>query len=444
MARLLIIAVGLAALFAAPAAQAASIVFVGSDGNVQLTTPDGSRTVKVTGDASADKRYTSPTQADDGTIVVPANDKFFYILNQDGSTKSGPWLTSINSLSTSPLSAQVTPEGSTIAYGYIFSSLFCCSTYARVTFQTTSGPGSDCGSPWVCHSDYSSPRWIPGTPYAGMIALGGLDQIAVQQESGLQPWLSSGGLDFESFDVARDGSQRVLLATTPDGTAAEGAHEAGTLVLWQNSGAPPAGGNEVCSVALGDDTTDVRWSPDTRTITWDDAQGVWVSPAPTGSGTCSVSPRLIVPGAKDPDFGPKDVPGGGTTPGGTTTPGTTPGTTPPGGMVPATMPTLKLLTALRKGIKIPVTCPSECEIEASAGMDRRAAKKLRLAARQVIVARGRGFLDSGGTKTVTLKFTRKAKLRLKKARKVVLTITVTTIDGDSNIKRAKSKLTLKR
>lgn len=298
----------LAALLAAPSAAHAaggSITYVGSDGNVWLATPDGSRTKRVTTNASASLSYRSPSAADDGSVVVPANNNWFYVLDPDGTNARGPWLARINSMSSSPIRSQVSPGGSTIAFGYLHQSYPETGSWnlqPRVHFNSTSAPGSACGAPFTCHTGFSDPRWIHGTPYAGMIS-SSRSQLVVQGGSGTQAWLNATGEQFDAFDYSRAGNQ-ALLKTEVDGTGQQ------RLYLWQNDGPPPAAGNAVCDLAgFGNADSAPRFSPDGTAITWHDARGVWVSPKPVSSGgRCALSPTLIVPGGKDPDWGAAALP----------------------------------------------------------------------------------------------------------------------------------------
>src|SRR5690606_12356836 len=57
-------------LLVVSASQAANVSFVGNDGNVYRTSPDGTLTQKVTSDATAENRYVTPSQKNDGTIVA--------------------------------------------------------------------------------------------------------------------------------------------------------------------------------------------------------------------------------------------------------------------------------------------------------------------------------------------------------------------------------------
>ena len=56
-------------LVAVPAASADSLVYT-RDNNIYLANPDGSGAYQVTLDGTAGSPYSSPSQADDGTIVA--------------------------------------------------------------------------------------------------------------------------------------------------------------------------------------------------------------------------------------------------------------------------------------------------------------------------------------------------------------------------------------
>ena len=63
--------------------------------------------------------------------------------------------------------------------------------------------------------------------------------------------------------------------------------------------------NAVCSIkaqhgALGK----VTWSPDGTTLAWSDSNGIWVSPVQTSALNCGLTPRLVIRGGSNPDWGP--------------------------------------------------------------------------------------------------------------------------------------------
>src|SRR3954452_25494927 len=106
------------ALGIAAPAHADSIVFV-KDGNVWLTSPDGSKSYQVTSDG----RYDSPSQADDGTIVA-LRAKQFVRMDRSGpqlnAAVDGMGSNATNSSGTfyGPYEPRVSPDGKRIAYWF--------------------------------------------------------------------------------------------------------------------------------------------------------------------------------------------------------------------------------------------------------------------------------------------------------------------------------------
>src|SRR4051794_41722431 len=89
------------AVMAAPAL-AANIVYT-KDHNVFVTSPDGGIQRQITTNGAVDNSYRSPTEKDDGTIVVPHSSKFWWLFGLDGTSRGGPWTAfAMNSCSTSP------------------------------------------------------------------------------------------------------------------------------------------------------------------------------------------------------------------------------------------------------------------------------------------------------------------------------------------------------
>jgi hypothetical protein len=108
--------------------------------------------------------------------------------------------------------------------------------------------------------------------------------------------------------------------------------------------------------------------------------------------------------------------------------------------------TLKLATALRKGLHMTVESSAPGRLVARATVDKKTAKRLKIkknAKGPVVVASVTKVIGDGRSH-VTLKFTKKAKKRLKHAKRVKLSLraTVTDLDGNQAVDRA--KLVLKR
>ena len=479
--RLLILAALCASIVAAglpSAASASSIAYVGTDGNVWVTSPDGANKKRVTtdGTTASGGSYNNPSQTDDGRILS-SKGQFMFVHRFDG-TRVWSWQPPYGgSFYKSVLSQHFSPEGGLITWSYTHSAHAYDPIRQRVSFQTPDGGTT---SPCLinCHDGYSHSRWVHTTGKAAMISTDG-STIAVQGTSSPQPWAASNGRDFEGFDISRDG-KKTLVQTTPDGV---GTGEQGVLEFFQGN-IPPGAQSGVCAVYLGDETTQPRWSPDGSQITWSDAEGVWASRAPSagGNGACNLNPTLIVPGGKQPDFGKTDVPappagGGGTTDpgGGTTNPGG--GTSNPGGgssnpgggdtSTPGGGGTTEPGGGTQTDVGGDQDTPEQRDTVAPAisGVKPIAGKLARLLAKgyavsfksdesgtatievlngRKIVATARRQVAAGATSKVVAKFTKKARKQLKRKKRVKLSVRVVVADAAGNSSMQVKRVTLKR
>lgn len=180
-------------------------------------------------------------------------------------------------------------------------------------------------------------------------------------------------------------------------------------------------------------------------IAWEDPAGVQVSPAPVNQGgTCALSPRLIAPGGRAPDWGLKDVPAPPQPPPVCGTPGQPPCQPPPvcgrPGQPPCKGPSElklglkplgrlpKLDAALRRGLTFSLRTERAgralVELLASGKLARGAAKRP-----VKVVARGSKTVASPGTVKVKVRFTRKAKRRYRSLRKLTLSARATVTDA---------------
>jgi glucose/arabinose dehydrogenase len=105
-----------------------------------------------------------------------------------------------------------------------------------------------------------------------------------------------------------------------------------------------------------------------------------------------------------------------------------------------------LRKALKNGIKLRLSCPRACRINAQLLLSRKTAHKLLFARGQkpVVVAKGSGRLTRPGTKSVRLKFTRTARKGLKRARRLRLSFRATVRQTPGGTKTLSRSLTLKR
>jgi hypothetical protein len=187
--------------------------------DIWITDPGGARKFQVTtdGGTAAGQDYRFPTQTDDGRILT-TRERFFFLLRQDGTNANSPWQAPTGgSFYKSPIAAQIAPSGGTVAWAYLHNTDVFVAPFQRVSFQTPDG-GTPGPCTINCHSGYTDPRWIPGTPYAGMISTA-RNVIAVQQAGSAQPvaWGSTTDSSFAGFDVSQTGN-RTLIISTPAGS----------------------------------------------------------------------------------------------------------------------------------------------------------------------------------------------------------------------------------
>lgn len=324
-------AVGAVAVAAPAAATADSVVFV-RGGNVQLTGEQG--TLQLT----AGGGYENPSMADDGTIVAVRR-----TLDADGSPvrhvhrmdRSGRLLnppteavSTTNSNYTGPLSPQVSPDGSALAFQYFNRGLISRPEMPRVAIAPTD---RDLGDPADIFSAgfYLNPSWIgestivlfgtPGfSPNVQTYTLGG---------EGISDW-------FDPPDGGHLGSGEV----SPDGTrmvaTAKGGDE---LRFYALPGPPPALPRATCRFAApGAGFERPRWAPDGSAVVWEQPDGLHMAAVPSIDDCPAITDRLVAPGGSDPDWGPADLPA-------TTTPA---------------------ITASGRAVRITAGCLSDCRVTA--------------------------------------------------------------------------------
>jgi hypothetical protein len=110
----------------------------------------------------------------------------------------------------------------------------------------------------------------------------------------------------------------------------------------------------------------------------------------------------------------------------------------------AHLPKQRLGTALKKGLRVPVQLTLPASVKATATITRSVAKRFGLAAtRTVVVARGSKQAKAGAS-TVLVKFTTKAKRKLRGARSVKVRIAITATGATGARASAARSVTLKR
>lgn len=306
-----VLLVGTLAILAFGAGQAAasSIVYIGADGNVHLTSPDGSVNHQVTTDGTAGDQsgdgYRSPSQTDAGAVVAirnpdSSNTGFAYFFDRQSGALVDNWiLPKSGTGSFSPaFGGQISPEGGAFVYDWGYIDCFGgCTTDFRVS--VIFGPGQTDPCLFACHNASFRPRWIPGTSYAGFIDKQ-FSGITVQTATGPQFWFGFNDAYTRSFDVEGD---RTLVELDYGAATYD-------LALVQNNGTPPTANPQVLCTMTDFFGQSPRFSPGGSMIAWQGPEGIYVSPTPTetGGGTCTLQPKLVAAGGTRPDWGPVDVP----------------------------------------------------------------------------------------------------------------------------------------
>lgn len=312
------------ALVLAASAHASSLVFL-KEGNVWLANPDGSGQYQVTLDGSPGSPYKSPSQADDGTIVAArgsASATQLYRMAQNGTLLNPPIETAAPA--TGPVEPVVSPDGTKVAFHYIFCDGFPCSTKKNVLYTYSdrfTEPAvfgqqqSDHDPSWVGNSrallffgtrvqfddvgagDNTQTDWFYDTDFAG----------------------NGTGKNLEEGEISAQGDKLALVRT-------DGPGDTGQAIRIYTLNGPPAPRpantpTEQCNLngPVGD-FADPSWSPDGGSLAWAEGDGVWTA-AVTISTCDTPGAALRIPGASDPDWGPANV-----NPAPRTEPGTLPGT----------------------------------------------------------------------------------------------------------------------
>ena len=317
------------ALPAAPAA-ASSIAFI-KDGNVWLTSPDGSRMKQVTHDATPDTDYYWPSQADDGTILAKYGD-YFVRLRPDG-TKIGAPVPAIGSdvrhsgnvtVMAGPASPQISPDGTRFAYWISVRNLVTCpiwdpgcsfddTDYTVVSHVDRFTPADEFGG----IRDYRDPSWIDNSKllvfnYGLGVKEGAISPVGAG-EPGLLQWFDppDGLPQVGDGRISRQGDKLVALA----GTAAFGPAQE-HLYFYGIPAAYPSPPVPKCYVAEGVPPSGKfilpSWSPDGTAVAVTESDGIHVfgniPDLNASSPDCSrITDTLLVNGAA-PGWGPADVP----------------------------------------------------------------------------------------------------------------------------------------
>jgi hypothetical protein len=322
----------IAALALAAPAAADSLVFIRNN-NVWLANGDGTGPYQVTLDGTPSSAYSSPSQADDGTIVAlrtpPGGRPQIWRMHQNGGLINPPINTPAPG--TGAIDARVSPDGQLVAYWFVTevstgTCLYCFDVSSRAL---------------ISHVDrFTNPDEV-GTPNTGSLpSWMSNDTLLLSNGNATQWYYKIGTLEAAQWwgdtdncgcvnpvgltdgEVSRDGQRIAVVRGDNDET----------IVLYKANGAPPAVPTPECAfTGPNGKFSGPTWSRDSHTLAWQEGNGIWSAQVPdiTNCATISQS-QLIVPGGAEPDFGPASVnPGSRPACGNPGNPAVCPNPTPP-------------------------------------------------------------------------------------------------------------------
>jgi WD40 repeat protein len=438
-------AVLVAVAIAAPAASADSIAYV-KNGDVYLSTTDGARQYRVT----ATGGYSDVSQADDGTMIALHGVRL-HRLSRTGrvladfdtpvsDTRPAPAKTFYG-----PFDPAISPDGTKVAYTYYWmtqSQSPTCFPPQCVVGINEGGTGyshADRQTSWDepglgYHSGWRNPAWVDNDTVviSNPTHLPNHDVIVDTISDGgnghgnmVKNWFSDtvgGNPGLDGGDVSRD--RKKLAFTTGENNSTLTVYSVPQFpTVFKDGEAAAANKPIVCyrySGPNGGQFSTPTFSPDGNRVAWSEGDGVKVVNVPSFAGGCTLSGAsqtgaMLVPGGKNPDWGPAGVPSGS---GG-------------GGGLAATAAKAKLAKALSKGLTVRVAVPSAGRLSAAAT---KSGRKVASGAKSV----------KAGTATVKLRFSSAARRSLKSARSVKLRIKVAFKANGGSTQRTTVKVTLKR
>jgi hypothetical protein len=430
---------------AAPAASADSIAYV-KKGDIYLSTSDGARQYRVTTTGG----YSDVSQADDGTMIGLHGVRL-HRLSRTGrvladfdtpvsDTRPAPSKTFYG-----PYDPAISPDGKKVAYTYYYmtqSQSPTCFPPECVTTINEGGTGyswADRQTGWDDpklgkHSGWRNPSWVDNDtvmisdPTHAFNYDVILDTISDGDTGNLvHNWfsdLADGNPHTAGGDISRDRRKLAFVTgesdetltlygvphfptTFPDGEAPVSTRP---LICYRYSG--PAGGRY----------STPTFAPDGARVAWGESDGIKVVNVPNLAGGCtttgaSPNARMLIPGGRNPDWGPAGVPAGSGAAG--------------GGGLAVKSAGANLRRALSKGLVVRVRIPGAGRLSATAT---KGGRKVASGSKSV----------HGSSAALKLRFTKAARRSLEHARSAKLRVKVAFRPAGGAVQRTTVALRLTR
>lgn len=312
-------------------ARADSIVYL-KGGNVWIAGGDGSGARQF---SQQPYGWSSPSEADDGTVVVAGGlarinpggtdsdgSSELYRFHSDG-TQIGATIPTYGSYSSPscpaypPTRVRVSPDGSKIAYG-----IYACGDFGHMVSLWTPSTSTNLNFPSQDQGqvDFTNPAWIDSSrftishagPPTG--AHWGVHDVDAADNAG-PGWLESHApMDEMTADavISRTGTEAVVFFNDAQDWT-DGKPRDVRLVLYQNPAMPAdftdtGWGDPVCDVALdASQLSNVQnispsLSPDGTKVVWGDDRGIEMAPLDNAANCASITPRLLISGGSQPFY----------------------------------------------------------------------------------------------------------------------------------------------
>jgi hypothetical protein len=195
-------------------AQGSSLVYINA-GNIWLANPDGSGQYQVTLDGTASEPYSSPSEADNGTIETVRGGKI-YRMTQNGTLLNAPFTTAAPG--TGPLDPLISPDGSKVSFWAITGVNPC---YPFVCFGTANSYQISYADHWVDPAtfapnyagwaSYGQPTWLSNSRQLLFLGTSVLWYYDLGQSEPVE-WFAVSKTFVQEGAASRDGTRLALLA----------------------------------------------------------------------------------------------------------------------------------------------------------------------------------------------------------------------------------------